>query len=80
MAISYFSENVTKPLCSHLPFDFEIFLNYFEVVEPNYDFLNNQTNAKTDMFVEIVEAKVDDEINLGILLQAGSFSEIWTGN
>ena len=61
----------------------EIFYNYFDMVEPNYDFLSEEKNNKRkteDLFEGLVEANADDEINLGILLQAGNFSEIWTGN
>ena len=62
----------------------EIFYNYFDVIEPNYNFsCSEKIVAKKfniDLLEEIVEAKAENEINLGILLQAGNFSEIWTGN
>ena len=61
----------------------EIFHNYFDVIEPDYDF-NWSTqvvplNTRSQIFDELIEAKVDDDINLGLLLSAGNYSEIWKG-
>lgn len=55
----------------------EIFLNYFDVFEPDYIY------PKRVKFEEIPNLQIDyetcDIIDQGVLLQSGNYSEIWKG-
>ena len=78
--LNCWSENpVLRPRFSYLN---EIFYNYFDVIEPDYDFdkqiIENDVKDYNSLFDEVNEINAD-EVNMGVLISSGNFSEIWKG-
>jgi hypothetical protein len=78
--LNCWNENpVLRPRFSYLN---EIFYNYFDVIEPDYDFekqiIKNQIKDYNSLFDEVNEIN-PDEVNLGVLVSSGNYSEIWKG-
>jgi hypothetical protein len=78
--LNCWSENpVLRPRFSYLN---EIFYNYFDVIEPDYDFdkqiIENDVKDYNSLFDEVNEINAD-EVNMGVLISSGNYSEIWKG-
>ncbi len=79
----WYEDQALRPSIAQLN---EIFINYFDLLEPDYKFddaatlLNQDKQVKsyTEMFEEANEVN-SDEIGLGTLLKGNSVTEIWKG-
>lgn len=64
---------VLRPTFSELK---DILFNYFDNFEPDYDFPESFDKNHSNDNYEIKEES-PDQVNLGLLIQSGNFSEIW---
>jgi hypothetical protein len=73
------AQQILRPSISQLN---EIFINYFDLLEPDYkfDLVGNEGKTKqySEMFEEVNEFN-PDEVKLAVLLKGNTLTEIWKG-
>lgn len=73
------AQQILRPSISQLN---EIFINYFDLLEPDYKFDKLDTEGPLkrcpEMFDEVNEVN-PDEVKLAVLLKGNTFTEIWKG-